>query len=364
MNINIFAPISACTSYGCVSRNLITSLSELGHKVFAINIPGNVVSFPQWETSVAQALKDGEDWDTAAPCLKIFHANELITFSNCRGKKIAMIIFELDTLRSEEIRQINKLDAVVVCSGWANKVLLNNGITVPIHVAPLGVDRSLFNSDEPVTPNDISKDGATKFYLGGKWELRKGFDFILDAFDLAFESTDDAILVVNAYNHFIGQQKNDDWCLYYKTGKNPNKVFVLDKYLDTQKNVANLVKSIDVGIFCSRAEGWNLGALEAMSLGKHVIMTNVTAHTEFATKENALLIECPETEPAEDGVFFSGFGRWAKIGPKQVEEIASCMKLMYTLKREGRLAVNQAGIETAKRFSWTATAQACLEALI
>ena len=59
----------------------------------------------------------------------------------------------------------------------------------------------------------------------------------------------------------------------------------------------------DCGVFLSRAEGWNLGLLEMMAMGKPVITTNYSGHTEFATPANALLVEVPEVEPAKDGVF-------------------------------------------------------------
>ena len=53
----------------------------------------------------------------------------------------------------------------------------------------------------------------------------------------------------------------------------------------------------DCGLFPARAEGWNLELLEMMACGKQVIATNYSAHTEFCTKENSILIESDENIP-------------------------------------------------------------------
>ena len=66
------------------------------------------------------------------------------------------------------------------------------------------------------------------------------------------------------------------------------------------------MSKVDVGIFPSRAEGWNLEILELMSCGKHIITTNYSAHTEFCNKENALLVDIDELETAYDGKWFLG----------------------------------------------------------
>ena len=188
------------------------------------------------------------------------------------------------------------------------------------------------------------------------------YEQALAAFERAFVPTDDVSLIVNAHNHFIGPKRNEDWAVYFKTSKLANKIFVLDKYLETQANVSNLMASCDVACFLSRAEGWNLGALEAMSMGMPLITTNCTAHTEFCTKENCYLVECDELEPANDGVFFDGFGQWNSLSDKQIDATVSYMRHCYDLKRAGKLEKNMAGIETAKHFSWLETARKCAEA--
>lgn len=364
MNVNVYGPITCATSYGIVTRNVVTAMAQLGHQVAATNIQGNVLSYLPEETAVAEAVQRSVYWNNTAPCLKIFHANQLNTFVGTNGSRVGYPIFELDTFSETEIAQLLRLDALVVTSKWAFDICDKHYISdqVSTHIAPLGVNRNIFNDQLQPTDNDIAKDDACKFLCVGKWEVRKGHDIVLQAFDKAFSGTDNVALIMACRNHFLSDKRNDDWAIYYKTGKYPDKIYVLDKYLESQKNISNLMSSIDIGVCVSRAEGWDMPLMEFLSMGKNVIATNCTAHTEFCNKDNAMLVECPEMEPAADGVFFNGQGNWHRLADKEIEATAAYMRHCYELKRAGKLAKNLAGIETAKRFNWAFTAQQCVEA--
>tara|TARA_Y100000310_G_C20700825_1_gene829721 strand:- start:7541 stop:7888 length:348 start_codon:yes stop_codon:yes gene_type:complete len=107
------------------------------------------------------------------------------------------------------------------------------------------------------------------------------------------------------------------------------------------------MKQADCGVFPSRAEGWNLELLEMMSIGKEVIATNYSGHTEFINKDNCRLIEVKELEEAHDGKWFNGQGDWGVIDldilTKNLLEVHSNKKF------------NKEGVETAKMYSWSNT---------
>jgi glycosyltransferase involved in cell wall biosynthesis len=99
-------------------------------------------------------------------------------------------------------------------------------------------------------------------------------------------------------------------------------------------------------VFPSRAEGWNLEALEMMSVGRPVIITNYSAHTEFCNNKNSSLIDVNDTEAAYDGIWFDGnVGDWATI---DVDVLGSLMLSSY---KEGPI-FNQHGVNTANNFTW------------
>ncbi len=118
----------------------------------------------------------------------------------------------------------------------------------------------------------------------------------------------------------------------------------------------------DCGVFPSRGEGWNLEVLEMMACGKTIITTDYSAHTEFCTKDNSLLVTIKDLEMAYDGKWFHGQrGRWAKIGKEQVEQISKYMQHVHDLKSNGKLMRNEGGVATSKKFTWDYSADRILK---
>src|SRR5262249_14306876 len=154
----------------------------------------------------------------------------------------------------------------------------------------------------------------------GKWERRKGHDFLLEALCKAFTPRDDIIVTLLCSNYAMTQQANDEWARAFLNSAVGTKVRLVPR-LQSQQNVAALVAGCDCGVFPSRAEAWNLGLLECMSAGLSVIATDYSGHTEFANEENCRLIHIDETEPADADPRFWGQGRWAKLGASQMEQI-------------------------------------------
>ena len=64
-----------------------------------------------------------------------------------------------------------------------------------------------------------------------------------------------------------------------------------------------------------------------------------------------------------DGKWFRGQGSWAKIDKKQVSELAQHMREVHEKKKEDKLNINQAGVDTAKIFNWENSAKKIVEAI-
>ena len=117
----------------------------------------------------------------------------------------------------------------------------------------------------------------------------------------------------------------------------------------------------DCGVFPSRGEGWNLELLEMMSVGRHVIATNYSAHREFCNAENSTLIDINNVELAYDNKWFFGQGKWANINEDTISNISSAM-LAFAANHTG--AVSEAGINTASEFTWHNTANKLIEGVL
>ena len=206
------------------------------------------------------------------------------------------------------------------------------------------------------------KPGPTVFVNIGKWERRKGHDFLAESFSNAFTPRDNVILKLLSQNYTFKQKINDEWAQRFLLSPMGSRVQLVPR-LRTQGAVAEMIAGCDCGVFPSRAEGWNLGLLECMSVGLNVIATDYSAHTEFVSEANCRVVHVDETEAAHDGFWFHGQGNWGKLGASQMEQMVHHLREVHRLKQEGALVRNDAGIATAKAFSWRRTAESLLQAV-
>ena len=189
------------------------------------------------------------------------------------------------------------------------------------------------------------------FITIGKWEIRKGHDIIIECFNKAFNENDNTELWMVTENPFLNEEQTKAWTDMAQNSKLSSKIRLFSR-LQTHENLAEVMSYSNCGLFVSRGEGWNLELLEMMSMGKPVIATNYSSHTEFCNKDNSYLINTTETEPAIDNKWFNGEGNWAKITDDHKEQIVEQMRYVYS----NNIKTNPGGITTAMEYSWENTA--------
>ena len=350
--------------------NIISPINQLGYGIAGLNICkelDNMIKvslFPIGQPQVTNSKDHSRITDMMAnsrmpnfdgDCIRIWHQHDMSQWVG-RGKRIGFPIFELDKFNDVELYHLSSLDKIFVCSEWAKQVILDN-IQInksDVHVIPLGVDSRIFDNSLDNQQND-----ATIFFNCGKWEKRKGHDFIVKSFNDAFNQSDNVELWMMCENPFNTEEEEKAWRDLYLGSKLGNKIKIINR-VDTQQEVYNIMAKVTCGVFPARAEGWNLELLEMMACNKPVITTNYSAHTEFCTEENSLLIPIEDVEKASDDKFFSNAtGNWAKITDKEISILSSLMKKVH----EEEITNNPAGVETAKQFSWKNSAKKILEIL-
>lgn len=347
--LNMIAPFNTM-SYGYVGCFLFEELSKIiDVKPCCISKFSSENRFRYIEP---QAVSFASNFHHDAPCLKIWHQFDMTGFIG-RGTKIGFPIFELNKFNDKEKHNLEYPDEIIVCSEWAKGVVLNNvdRKEETVHVVPLGVDRNIFK------PSINQESGPTKFVNFGKWEIRKGHDVLIKAFDRAFLPSDNVELHMFSENVFLRPHQSKEWRSYYLSSKLGSNIR-FGKRVETQEQVYNVMKVMDCGVFPARAEGWNLELLEMMSCGKRVITTNVTGHTEFCNNKNSMLVELPKMETAYDGVFFNGQGEWHKIEDRHIDKMAHYMKKVHIEKQSSaNKSQNEEGIKTANEFTWKNSAK-------
>jgi len=350
-SLNLTCPINTL-GYGCVGTNLFKEFcaASVDVKLWPI---GQVDCHPSLMPLVQRAYNEKHNYYPRAPSLRIWHQHDLAQHVG-RGVHVGYPIFELDRFTQAEKNEVSVMDVVLVCSQWAKTVVLDNCPLggKQVEVVPLGVDREIFN--EQVGEPDPS---WTTFLNVGKWEYRKGHDIIAEAFSKAFNPKDRVRLWMMNHNPFISEEDDKAWQNMYRNTEMGHRINFLPR-VQSHKEVAKVMAEADCGVFPARGEGWNLELLEMMSMGKQVIATDYSAHTEFCNENNCYLIPITDTEEAYDGVFFKGQhegGRWAALGNEQIDCLVSHMRAVHDNKQE-----NVAGIKTAQKLTWKFAAQTIL----
>jgi glycosyltransferase involved in cell wall biosynthesis len=348
MNLNLIGPINKM-SYGIVTRNLVKALVDKYHiSLFPVNQTISDSDFEESELNNLRAVLDNSKFfDVKAPCVRIWHQFDMAQFVG-KGKHIGWPIFELDVFKDQERHHLSSVDEIFVCSQWAKNICEDN-FTQPVHVVPLGVDSTIFNH------KPIEHDVFTMHSIG-KIEIRKSHELIPLILDKAFRKDDKFLLKMMWRNAFtdnvLGEDKIKEWEEYYRTYLGNRVEF--SPHVQYNKQVAEFINGSDLGLYLSKAEGWDLSCLETIACGVNIVATNYSGHTEYLTDKNAQLIDVQDVCLADDGLFFDGFGYWANV-ESYVEEIAEKIRDTYDRWKGGNLQTNYEGIKTAELFSWNNT---------
>jgi len=353
--INVMAAVNPL-GYGVAGLNILKELDKIADvTLFPIGQPQPTT---QEDADLVGRLHNKQsDFDPSAPCVKIWHEHSLAERIG-KGKYYGFPIFELNKFDQRRLKNLECCDEVITCSKWARDIVLEQTERPEnqVHVVPLGVDRNVFNEEK----NNVS---GTQFVIFncGKWEVRKGHDILFRAFKMAFpDDVRDVKLFMMCSNPFPqAQQQSQQFENMYASDIRVKLV----PRVNTSEEVAQIMGQVDCGVFPARGEGWNLELLEMMSMGKPVIATAYSGHTEFCNALNCSLVDIEKTEPAFDGVWFDGkVGEWASIGQNQVKQLADHMRNAYEMWKKEPIT-NPAGIDTAKEFTWENSAKKLLGVL-
>jgi glycosyltransferase involved in cell wall biosynthesis len=219
------------------------------------------------------------------------------------------------------------MDEIWVPTEWNKKIfdsyLKSVGFMDPmVHVIPEAVDVTLFDRrhaaspKEPWTGNAFcgNADIVPAQQPGGrrvfefisifKWERRKGWDILLDAYWSAFTSSDEVLLRLHTYvPSWVRGETNVTRIIqnyaFSKYGKTLNELapVVWEKTRRHGSNselsradVRDLYGSADAFVLPTRGEGWGLPVAEAMAMELPVIVSDYSGPAVFANSNNAYMI--------------------------------------------------------------------------
>lgn len=227
-------------------------------------------------------------------CIRLWHINGAET--RLCDREILYTYHETNTLTSLEKRILSFQDKVAVSSKYSQEVFAKHGVTA--HIVNPGFDPDLKTIERNYFPNHVH------FGIMGKFEKRKHTAKTIGLWAKRFGNNPKYKLTCAVFNSFLSQEQNNVALDQALDGRRYNNIFSLP-YMPKNSMMNDFLCSLDIDLTgLSGGEGWNLPAFNATALGKWSVVLNATAHKDWATNENSILVEPSGEISVEDGVFF------------------------------------------------------------
>eukprot|EP00397_Hematodinium_sp_SG-2012_P041768 GEMP01046075.1.p1 GENE.GEMP01046075.1~~GEMP01046075.1.p1 ORF type:complete len:430 (+),score=104.23 GEMP01046075.1:172-1461(+) len=202
---------------------------------------------------------------------------------------IVRSMYEKTALPVEWAERINRFDRVWVPTHFGRQLFEDHGVSTPIDIVPEPVASVFFNdATKPLTQVE-GIDLSRPFLAVGKFEKRKGFEILIEAFFTAQFPADVKVQLVIKTSSFYSDLADLDALIrsYNDTATKNRRVHVITDHLSTKK-LARLYKAARALVQPSRGEGWGLPIAEAMATGVVAIATNWSGPTAYLRADNGL----------------------------------------------------------------------------
>lgn len=273
-----------------------------------------------------------------------------------KGTNIVWAIFESNKLPEPYIRSLMRHDVVWVPTFWGRDILEKNGIDSRIiDVVPEGVNSRKFH---PHFRGGVESEPARfRFLALGKFESRKGYDELLDAFLHVFPNDTRVRLVIKG-DYFIDHERKRNELQDAVSRRGLTNVDLLFGVWSETAMLA-LYSSVDAFVFPSRAEGWGLPLIEALASGLPTVSTDYSGHSHYlASVRNNYYAVSHELVRIEDRDYLKYWpgleglsAEWAKA---DVESISAGLLDMVNRRREWLQKATSASQIIRQRYSWEA----------
>lgn len=209
-------------------------------------------------------------------------------------KVIYFTMWETDSIGQQMVGILNQCVAVIVPCQWNKETFERSGVTVPIRVVPLGINKQHFYYRTPVPRGTCVFGAAGRL---GHGIARKGVHMVMEAFQEAFpRDIADVSLRIKCFTD----------CKI--TAPKDRRVTLTPEYMDESK-VAEWLSGLTAFVSAASGEGWGLWQHQALAVGRPVIACNYGGMAEFLSESNSFPLDYNLIQAGEH---HAGYGRWAK----------------------------------------------------
>lgn len=259
-------------------HGLLTSLSIINDRVCERLVP-----------PLQRVAADGRPLDPPLPhpaSVEVHHQWPPNLSRPPAGALAAIVPWEFGSVPKDWVTDINaNVDELWVPSTHVRQMYVDGGVPAErVVVIPNGVDINTFHPAHVHPDKPQRSRHAVRFLYVGGITMRKGWDVLLDAWDMAFDGRDDVMLSIKAaIAHGAYGTLNERLRTRSQADRLPRVELIAEDF-DTAR-LAALYRSSDVFVAPYRGEGFAMPVLEAMASGLPVITTAGGPTDEFCPPE-------------------------------------------------------------------------------
>jgi glycosyltransferase involved in cell wall biosynthesis len=296
---------------------------------------------PPVEEMVGNAAARSAD----SPCLGIGSIESMATMSG--GKRCAYVVWEPSRLPRDKVKSLKNFDEIWTPSTWGRQLVIDNQIPAEnVFVIPEGVDPETFR------PREQASDAGRpfRFLCAGKWEPRKNIGQLVEAFCREFRPDEPVELVLHCHNAFDPDAAPTRKRIQKIAGQVHAPIRVNGPLSGSL--MPDLYRSCDCFVLPTRAEGWGLPIMEAMSCGLPAIVTNYSAPTDYLNEQNGYPVKVAEMVDVYDPFYYPSswdLGQWAQPDGADLRRI---LRHVFQHPEEAREKGRQARADILERWTW------------
>lgn len=344
--ITIIADLTLQTSLSKVMRDLIIALNnaDIPYQTFDLR-PKNFIDMPLFK----DLLTPEKDFRT----LKYNHIIEMFSTpfpKSLKMKRARIVFWEFSTGLLEHDPEIGNVDTVIAMSDFNKTVfqeMLPQTVNVKKILYPFFFEKTTI--PDKLTIRSKFKIPNNAFTVLYNFDYRSSFnrknpDGAIQAFTMAFADVQDTYLIFKTNGLIEHQEYRDKLIrLAQKLGIS-DRLIMIDDFI-SQNDIYGLTNACDIYLSLHRGEGFGLGIVEAMSLGKPVIATDYSSTTEFCKAHTSIPIPYTLVDiPSEmrDHPTYNAVKKWAE------PDINAASKGLIKLYKDAELRENLGN--AAKQF--------------
>lgn len=351
--LNLECPLNSL-SFGQISYGITEWLFRNNYDVNLFPISNNCdlsafdkapAGYEDWlRKSISNSLTN---FKKTYPTLKIWHIHSGGHLGVVGTKQYLLTFHELDSLTETEVNILNQQEKVFVTSNYSKNIFEKYGVTVPVIYAPMGFDAIHTHTvpKKTITGNPIT------ISVFGKAELRKHTFRVIKILAEKFGNNPNYRVNLHTHNSFF---KNEEMIAMYNAVFNNQKPWNMTIYgfLPTNSHMNEAFNMCDIVVDMSGGESISIPSMCCVALGKHAVIHNCTAMKDWASYENAVLVEPYEKMPVYDGKFFAQGLQYnqGNIFSWKDDDFKSALDI--AVERFKKNPVNEAGFELQKRYSF------------